>query len=76
MFIHAIVTGSLLFAAPAQAATTAKAEVAGANGAFVRFIAGPGQTNALVITISGRTVTLDDKVAIKAGPLPGVDRRR
>nr|GID81171.1 hypothetical protein Ade03nite_00950 [Actinoplanes derwentensis] len=56
-----------LFASPAQAATAAKAEVLGTNKTIVQFTAAAGQVNSLVITVSGRTFTLDDKVAIKAG---------
>ncbi|WP_285550944.1 calcium-binding protein [Actinoplanes regularis] len=55
------------FASPAQAASAAKAEVVGKSGTVVRFAAAAGQVNSLTITISGRTITLDDKVAIKAG---------
>jgi Ca2+-binding RTX toxin-like protein len=55
------------FASPAQAASAAKAEVVGKNGTVVRFTAAAGQANSLVITISGRTITLNDTVAIKAG---------
>ncbi|MBB2943433.1 Ca2+-binding RTX toxin-like protein [Actinoplanes lutulentus] len=55
------------FASPAQAATAAKAEVLGESNTTVRFAAAAGQVNSLVITVSGRTVTLNDKVAIKAG---------
>ncbi|WP_436527689.1 calcium-binding protein [Actinoplanes sp. HUAS TT8] len=56
-----------LFAAPAQAATSARAELIGTARSGVFFKAGAGQVNSLVITVSGRTVTFDDKVAIKAG---------
>jgi Ca2+-binding RTX toxin-like protein len=56
-----------LFASPAQAASAAKAEVVGKNSTVVRFTAAAGQANSLTIAISGRTITLDDKVAIKAG---------
>ncbi|GAA0478039.1 hypothetical protein Aca07nite_44880 [Actinoplanes capillaceus] len=58
---------SAFFASPAQAASTAKAEVVGKSGTVVRFTAAAGQANSLSITISGRTITLNDKVAIKAG---------
>ncbi|SDT74727.1 calcium-binding protein [Actinoplanes derwentensis] len=55
---------SAFFASPAQAASAAKAEVA---GTVVRFTAAAGQANSLTITVSGRTVTLNDTVAVKAG---------
>ncbi|GAA0440037.1 hypothetical protein Aca07nite_48140 [Actinoplanes capillaceus] len=61
------VATSALFASAAQAATVGKAEVVGVHKSIVRFTAAAGQANSLTITISGRTVTLDDKVAIKAG---------
>jgi Ca2+-binding RTX toxin-like protein len=56
-----------LLASPAQAASAAQAKVVGKNSTVVQFTAAAGQHNALVITVSGRTVTLDDQVAIKAG---------
>jgi Ca2+-binding RTX toxin-like protein len=58
---------TMLLASPAQAASTAKAEVVGKNSTVVRFTAAAGQANSLVITVSGRTITLNDTVAIKAG---------
>jgi Ca2+-binding RTX toxin-like protein len=61
----AVIACTALFSSPAQAASAASAKVVGTS--TVEFTAAAGQTNALVITISGRTVTLDDKVAIKAG---------
>ncbi|WP_229067494.1 calcium-binding protein [Actinoplanes sp. DH11] len=64
--IATAVTTALL-ASPAQAASAAKAEVVGKNSTVVRFTAAAGQANSLSITISGRTITLNDKVAIKAG---------
>lgn len=54
-----------LFAMPAQAASAGAAKVVGSN--TVQFNALNGKSNGLTITISGRTVTLNDKVAIKAG---------
>ena len=54
-----------LFAMPAQAASAGAAKVVGSS--TVQFNALNGKSNALTITISGRTVTLNDKVAIKAG---------
>jgi Ca2+-binding RTX toxin-like protein len=56
-----------LLAAPAQAATTGKAQVLGEHQSIVTFTAAAGKANSLVITISGRTITLNDQVAIKPG---------
>ncbi|GAA1583471.1 calcium-binding protein [Actinoplanes couchii] len=60
-----------LFAAPAQAQVPAPAkgyaEVLGRNNTIVQFVAGRAQANSLVITISGRTITLDDRVALRPG---------
>jgi Ca2+-binding RTX toxin-like protein len=56
-----------LFALPAQAAATGKAQVLGSHHSTVKFTAAAGKRNTLVITISGWTVTLNDTVAIKAG---------
>lgn len=61
----AAVASTALFAAPAEAASAGAAKVVGSS--TVQFNALTGKTNGLVITISGRTITLDDKVAIKAG---------
>lgn len=61
-----VVTATAGFAAPAQAATTGSAMVLGKDS-VVRFTGGAGQRNALVITVSGRTVTLDDRVAVLPG---------
>jgi Ca2+-binding RTX toxin-like protein len=61
----AAVASTALFSAPAQAAAAGTAKVVGST--TVQFNALSGKTNGLTITISGRTVTLDDKVAIKAG---------
>jgi hemolysin type calcium-binding protein len=60
-------TTTALFAAPVQAATVGSAQVVGKNNSIVRFTAAAGRSNSLVITISGRTVTLDDRVAVKPG---------
>ncbi|WIM96687.1 calcium-binding protein [Actinoplanes oblitus] len=60
----AVAAATTLFAAPAQAATAGLARV---SGTTVKFNALMTKSNSLVITVSGRTVTLDDKVAIKAG---------
>jgi Ca2+-binding RTX toxin-like protein len=61
----AAVATTAFFASPAQAASAASAKVVGTNG--VQFNAAAGQANALTITISGRTVTLADRVALKPG---------
>ncbi|WP_199512334.1 calcium-binding protein [Nucisporomicrobium flavum] len=61
----AAVASTALFTTPAQAATAGLAKVVGSS--TVQFNALMGKSNGLTITISGRTVTLDDKVAIKAG---------
>ncbi|MFC6566137.1 calcium-binding protein [Actinoplanes utahensis] len=63
----AVTAATTLFGAPAQAATVGRAEVVGARDTIVRFTAAGGQQNSLVITISGRVTTLDDRVAIKPG---------
>ncbi|GIF11269.1 calcium-binding protein [Actinoplanes teichomyceticus] len=49
---------------PAQAAGAGKASV---DRSLVSFVAGSGKANRVVITRSGRTVTIDDKYPIKAG---------
>jgi Ca2+-binding RTX toxin-like protein len=61
----AVATTTTLLASPAQAASGSIAKVVGTN--TVQFNALLGKANSLVITISGRTVTLDDKVALKPG---------
>jgi Ca2+-binding RTX toxin-like protein len=61
----AAVASTALFSMPAQAASAGAAKVVGSS--TVQFNALKGKSNSLVITISGRTVTLNDKVAIKAG---------
>jgi Ca2+-binding RTX toxin-like protein len=64
-FTAAAVASTALFAMPAQAASAGAAKVVGSS--TVQFNALLGKSNGLTITISGRTVTLNDKVAIKAG---------
>ncbi|GAA3947387.1 calcium-binding protein [Actinoplanes auranticolor] len=61
----AAVASTAFFAVPAQAASAGLAKVVGSS--TVQFNALLGKSNGLTITISGRTVTLNDKVAIKAG---------
>lgn len=67
----AAVASTALFAMPAQAAAAGFAQVVNDptdhRKQWVQFNALKGKTNGLVITISGRTVTLNDKVAIRAG---------
>jgi hypothetical protein len=53
-----------VFTAPASAATTGVASV---SGTTVVYKAGSGLTNKVVITQSGRVITIDDRVAIKPG---------
>jgi hypothetical protein len=56
------------FAAPAQAAGTGVVSVTtSVHGSKVIFKAGSNKTNKIVITSSGRTVTIDDVVAVKPG---------
>jgi hypothetical protein len=64
-FTAVAVASTALFAMPAQAASAGAAKVVGSS--TVQFNALMGKSNSLTITISGRTVTLNDKVAIKAG---------
>jgi len=64
-FTAAAVASTSLFVMPAQAASAGTAKVVGS--ATVQFNALMGKSNGLTVTISGRTVTLNDKVAIKAG---------
>ncbi|MBB2943179.1 Ca2+-binding RTX toxin-like protein [Actinoplanes lutulentus] len=54
-----------VLAAPAQAASTGVVSVS--KTTQVKYTAGSGKANKVVITRSGRTVTIDDKVKIKAG---------
>jgi serralysin len=54
-----------LWAAPAQAATTGVVSVVSTTK--IRYKAGSGHQNRVVITRSGNTITVDDRVAIKAG---------
>lgn len=62
LFITVAVGG---VAAPAQAASTGVATTAGKTK--VQYKAGKGKQNNVVVTRSGRTVTIDDKVTIKPG---------
>ena len=54
-----------VLAVPAEAATTGVVSVVEATK--VRYKAGKGRQNKVVVTRSGRTITVDDQVAIKAG---------
>src|SRR3954468_24463833 len=59
------VASTAFLSTPAMAASAGAAKVVGS--ATVQFNALMGKANSLTITISGRTVTLDDSVAIKPG---------
>ncbi|GLY07178.1 MULTISPECIES: calcium-binding protein [Actinoplanes] len=61
----AAVAATSVIASPAQAYTSGLAKVVGSS--TVQFNALMGKSNNLVITISGRTVTLNDTVALTAG---------
>ncbi|MDI6102827.1 calcium-binding protein [Actinoplanes sp. NEAU-A12] len=61
----AAIGSTAFFAAPAQAAGAGLAKVVGSK--TVSFQALMGKANGVTVTISGKTVTLTDKVAIKAG---------
>ncbi|MEU4419989.1 calcium-binding protein [Actinoplanes sp. NPDC024001] len=54
-----------LAAAPAQAASTGVVSLQG--GLTVKYVAAKKATNRVVVTHSGKTVTIDDRVKIKAG---------
>jgi Ca2+-binding RTX toxin-like protein len=61
----AALTATFAFGVPAQAAATGVASVVDATR--IRFTAGSGKVNQVVVTRSGNTVTVDDRVAVKAG---------
>ncbi|GIF41903.1 calcium-binding protein [Actinoplanes xinjiangensis] len=61
----AVVAAPFLLSSPASAAGAGSVKVVGTGK--VQFQASSGSVNSLTMTISGRTVTLDDRVAIKAG---------
>jgi Ca2+-binding RTX toxin-like protein len=64
--VAALAAGAALAAAPADAATTAgTAKVT--SDATIQFTAGAGATNVVVVTGSGRTITVDDTVAVNPG---------
>jgi Ca2+-binding RTX toxin-like protein len=60
----AALAATAFFASPAQAAS---AGLAAAGKSTVSFRALMGRANKVTVTISGRTVTLTDRVAVKAG---------
>jgi Ca2+-binding RTX toxin-like protein len=60
----ATLTATAAFAPPAHAAAAGKAAV---SGRTIVFTAAAGARNLVFFTRSGRTVTIDDRVAIKAG---------
>jgi len=62
----AVAAATTLFGSPAQAATVGNVEVVSAHSPIVLFTAGSGHQNSVVVTKSGNTVTIDDRVAIKA----------
>lgn len=64
----AAVSCTAFLAAPAQAAATAAGTARVVDGDAVHLTAIRGAVNDLVVTRSGKVVTLDDRVAIKAGP--------
>src|SRR5690348_14035425 len=53
-----------LLGSPASAVATGSTRV---SGTTVSFAAAAGAVNSVVVTLSGRTVTIDDRVAVKAG---------
>ncbi|MEU4419990.1 calcium-binding protein [Actinoplanes sp. NPDC024001] len=57
--------GMGLIATPAQAASTGVARVK--DGSAIHYAAGNNATNKVVVTRSGRVVTIDDRVPIRAG---------
>ncbi|MBB2943180.1 Ca2+-binding RTX toxin-like protein [Actinoplanes lutulentus] len=57
--------GAGVLASPAQAASTGVVSVV--KTSQVKYTAGSGKANKVVITRSGKTVTIDDKYKIKAG---------
>ncbi|GAA1597586.1 calcium-binding protein [Actinoplanes couchii] len=59
------VLGATVITAPAHAATSGVVTVQ--VGGVVRFTAAAKARNTLVITVSGRTVTFDDRVRLRAG---------
>ncbi|MBG0560757.1 calcium-binding protein [Actinoplanes aureus] len=63
MFAAITVAGA--FAAPAHAATAGVASVVSTTK--VQYKAAKGKQNKVVVTRSGKTITIDDKVAVKAG---------
>ena len=72
--LFATITAAGAFAAPAQAAATGVASVSGTK---VQYRAAKGKQNRVVVTRSGRSVTIDDQVAIRAGKgCTAVDRTR
>src|SRR4051812_2032244 len=63
VLLRGAVTGTA--AGPAEAASPGVATVTGSNS--VRYAAGSNQANSVVVTRSGRTITIDDRVPVKAG---------
>ncbi|MEU4419059.1 calcium-binding protein [Actinoplanes sp. NPDC024001] len=63
--VVATLASTTFLAAPAQAAAVGSVRLVDPD--FVQFTAAKGKVNKLKITMSGRVVTFDDRVAIKAG---------
>lgn len=61
----AAVGTSAFLSAPAQAAATGTVKTAGTG--TVQFTAAAGKANGVTVTVSGKVVTVDDKVALKPG---------
>src|SRR5690349_19748774 len=62
--VVAAAASTTLFAGPASAAATGAAKV---SGTTVVFSAAPGAVNSVVVTMKNNTITIDDRVAVKAG---------
>lgn len=62
----AVAATTTLFGSPAQAATVGDVEVVPGHTPIVLFTAGSGHQNSVTVIKSGNTVTIDDRVAIKA----------
>ena len=63
--VAAVTVAFTVIAVPAEAAATGVAKVY--NSTKVEYRAAGGKANSVTVTRSGRVVTIDDKVAVKAG---------
>ena len=63
--VAAVTVAVTVIAVPAEAAATGVAKVY--NSTKVEYRAASGKANSVTVTRSGRVVTIDDKVAVKAG---------